>query len=99
MPGAPKPYRLIFTILRETGMRVGEVLALNLGDVLLEPGREGLRVREPKNGSERIAPLGAQIVELGPCNQTIHQIDECVNVDELEKLTLIYEKLLENLLS
>lgn len=56
---APKPYRLIFTILRETGMRVGEVLALNLSDVFLEPGREGLRVREPKNGSERIAPLGA----------------------------------------
>jgi integrase/recombinase XerD len=48
---APKPYRLIFTILRETGMRVGEVLGLNLNDVFLEPGREGLRVREPKNGS------------------------------------------------
>ena len=56
---APKPYRLIFTLLRETGMRIGEVLALNLDDVLLEPGREGLRIREPKNGSERIAPLGA----------------------------------------
>jgi integrase/recombinase XerD len=40
-------------------MRVGEVLALNLSDVFLEPGREGLRVREPKNASERIAPLGA----------------------------------------
>jgi integrase/recombinase XerD len=58
---APKPYRLIFTILRETGMRIGEVLALNLDVVLLEPGREGLRVREPKNGSERIAPLGANV--------------------------------------
>ncbi|KPV53712.1 hypothetical protein SE17_08035 [Kouleothrix aurantiaca] len=56
---APKPYRLIFTLLRETGMRIGEVLALNFDDVLLEPGREGLRIREPKNGSERIAPLGA----------------------------------------
>ena len=56
---APKPYRLIFTLLRETGMRIGEVLALNVDDVLLEPGREGLRIREPKNGSERIAPLGA----------------------------------------
>jgi len=55
-----QPYRLIFTILRETGMRVSEVLALQLGDVSLEPGREGLRVREPKNGTERVAPLGAK---------------------------------------
>lgn len=52
------PYRLIFTILRETGMRVGEVAALNLGDVQLEAGREGLRVREPKNNIERIVVLG-----------------------------------------
>lgn len=57
---APQPYRLIFTILRETGMRVSEVLALQLADVSLEAGREGLRVREPKNGTERIAPLGAK---------------------------------------
>lgn len=56
---APQPYRLIFTIVRETGMRIGEVLSLQLGDVDLSVGREGLRVREPKNGSERIAFLGS----------------------------------------
>lgn len=55
---ASQPYRLIFTLLRETGMRVGEVLGLNLGDVTLEPGREGLRIREAKNKSERVATLG-----------------------------------------
>ena len=55
---APQPYRMIFTLLRETGMRVGEVLGLNLGDVTLEPGREGLRIREAKNKSERVATLG-----------------------------------------
>jgi len=55
---AAQPYRLIFTILRETGMRVGEVLALSLGDVVLESGQEGLRVREPKNHHERIVILG-----------------------------------------
>jgi integrase/recombinase XerD len=54
------PYRLIFTILRETGMRIGEVLTLQLADLCLEGGREGLRVRESKNGNERIAPLGAK---------------------------------------
>jgi len=55
---APPPYRLIFTLLRETGMRAGEVLALRRGDVTLDPGREALRVREPKNGSERVVVLG-----------------------------------------
>ncbi|NTW97256.1 MAG: tyrosine-type recombinase/integrase, partial [Oscillochloris sp.] len=55
---APQPYRLIFTLLRETGMRVGEALGLNLGDVTLEPGREGLRVREAKNKTERVVTLG-----------------------------------------
>jgi len=55
---APRPYRLIFTLLRETGMRAGEALALRRGDVTLDPGREALRVREPKNGSERAVVLG-----------------------------------------
>jgi integrase/recombinase XerD len=55
---APAPYRLIVTILRETGMRAGEVLALRRGDVTLDPGREALRVRAPKNGAERVVVLG-----------------------------------------
>jgi len=55
---APPPYRLILTILRETGMRAGEVLALRRGDVTLDPGREALHVREPKNGAERVVVLG-----------------------------------------
>jgi integrase/recombinase XerD len=59
MQQAPQPFRLIFTILRETGMRVGEVLALDVGDVVLARGREGLRIRAPKNGNERIAFLGS----------------------------------------
>jgi integrase/recombinase XerD len=50
---APLPYRHIFTILRETGMRISEVLDLRIGDVILEVGHETLRVREPKNGIER----------------------------------------------
>lgn len=54
----PQPYRLIFTLLRETGMRAGEVLALRRGDVTLDEGREALRVREPKNGAERVVVLG-----------------------------------------
>ncbi len=46
-----------------------------------------------------IAPTGAQVIELGPCNATIHKIDECVKVADLEPLTTIYQKIIENLLT
>jgi site-specific recombinase XerD len=55
---APQPFRLALTILRETGMRAGEVLALTLGDVALDAGREALHVRDPKNRTERMVVLG-----------------------------------------
>lgn len=46
-----------------------------------------------------IAPTGAQVVELGPLNATIHQIDEHVGVEELETLSRIYEGILVRLLA
>ncbi len=46
-----------------------------------------------------IAPTGAEVVELGPVNATIHQRDEHVAVADLERLSLIYERLLEQLLA
>ncbi|MFV2059543.1 MAG: succinyl-diaminopimelate desuccinylase [Gammaproteobacteria bacterium] len=46
-----------------------------------------------------IAPTGAQVVELGPLNKTIHQIDENVSIDDINKLSLIYESMLVNLLN
>ncbi len=45
-----------------------------------------------------IAPMGAQVVELGPVNATIHKVDEQVVASELDELTEIYEKILEKLL-
>lgn len=45
-----------------------------------------------------IAPFGVETVELGPVNATIHKYNECVNLEELETLTLIYERTLERLL-
>ena len=45
-----------------------------------------------------IAPTGAQVVELGPCNKTIHQINECVKCDDLEKLVDIYYHILVDVL-
>ncbi|NQY27061.1 MAG: succinyl-diaminopimelate desuccinylase [Piscirickettsiaceae bacterium] len=46
-----------------------------------------------------IAPTGAQVIELGPLNATIHQVDECVSVADLDTLSAIYETLLVQLLS
>ena len=45
-----------------------------------------------------IAPSGAQVIELGPCNATIHQIDECVKVADLEPLADIYQRIMLELL-
>lgn len=44
-----------------------------------------------------IAPTGAQVIELGPCNATIHKINECVSIPDLSQLTEVYLQLLLNL--
>ena len=46
-----------------------------------------------------IAPTGAQVVELGPLNATIHQVNECVTADDLDTLSEVYEKIISNLLT
>lgn len=45
-----------------------------------------------------IAPTGAQVIELGPVNTSIHKVNECVKVDDIDKLALTYQQILENLL-
>ena len=37
-----------------------------------------------------IAPLGVEVVEIGPVNATIHQVDECIELAQLERLPAIY---------
>lgn len=46
-----------------------------------------------------IAPTGAQVIELGPVNASIHKIDENIGIDELEELTGIYHEILVQLLT
>ncbi len=46
-----------------------------------------------------IAPTGAQVIELGPVNASIHKIDERVVVEDLERLSRIYEGILVRLLA
>jgi len=45
-----------------------------------------------------IAQEGTQVVELGPNNSTIHQVNESVSVQDLEDLTKIYSQVLTNIL-
>ncbi|USD35994.1 succinyl-diaminopimelate desuccinylase [Ferrimonas sp. SCSIO 43195] len=45
-----------------------------------------------------IAPTGAQVIELGPLNATIHKVNECVSIEDLEQLALCYEEIMERLL-
>jgi len=46
-----------------------------------------------------IAPTGAQVIELGPCNATIHQVNESVSCEDLIALTDIYYHTLINALA
>jgi len=46
-----------------------------------------------------IAPTGSQVLELGPLNATIHQVNECVGVEELDTISTYYEKIMEKLLA
>jgi len=45
-----------------------------------------------------IAPTGAQVVEIGPVNESIHKIDENININDLEKLTEVYLDIIKRLL-
>jgi succinyl-diaminopimelate desuccinylase len=44
-------------------------------------------------------PGGIETVELGPVNRTIHRIDECIDLADLERLPLLYRRVIESLLA
>ncbi|MDU2187193.1 MAG: succinyl-diaminopimelate desuccinylase [Klebsiella pneumoniae] len=46
-----------------------------------------------------IARMGAQVVELGPVNATIHKINECVNAADLQLLARMYQRVMEQLVA
>ena len=46
-----------------------------------------------------IAPTGTQVVELGVVNATIHKVDECVRVEDVDRLSVAYERVMELLLA
>jgi succinyl-diaminopimelate desuccinylase len=46
-----------------------------------------------------IAPTGAQVVELGVANATIHKVNECVRVEDIDVLSQIYERVMQRVLT
>lgn len=46
-----------------------------------------------------IARMGAQVVELGPVNATIHKINECVKASDLQMLSRMYQRIMEQLIA
>lgn len=46
-----------------------------------------------------IAQLGTQVVELGPVNSTIHKVNECVDAADLQLLSRMYQRIIEQLIS
>jgi succinyl-diaminopimelate desuccinylase len=45
-----------------------------------------------------IAPLGAEVVEVGPVNATIHKVDECIALEDLERLPALHYSIAARLL-
>jgi succinyl-diaminopimelate desuccinylase len=101
-------------VLRQHGLRYTLSWALSgnpfltPGGTLVEAVRAALRTTlgiEPQlstsggtSDGRFIASTGAEVVELGPINATIHQVDERVGVAELESLSSAYEAVLARLL-
>ena len=46
-----------------------------------------------------VAPTGAEVIELGPVNKTIHKVNECVNVEDLVILEKMYNGIITNLIN
>ncbi len=75
-----------------------------LREIVIEACREVCGIEpEPSTGGGTsdgrfIAPLGAEVVEVGPVNATIHKVDECVALDDLERLPALYLAITRRLL-
>ena len=80
-----------------TGRELIEATQAAVRDIL------GLEARPDTGGGTSdgrfVAPTGAQVVELGPLNGTIHKIDECIPVEDIDVLSTVYERILINLLA
>lgn len=77
----------------------GDLVAATVAAIRAETGAEPeLSTSGGTSDGRFIAPTGAQLIELGPLNATIHQINERVAVADLDRLSRIYQGILERLL-
>jgi succinyl-diaminopimelate desuccinylase len=68
--------------------------------ILEQTGRETeLSTSGGTSDGRFIAPYRVEVIELGPVNATIHQVNECVSLQDLEILENIYFSISEKLLS
>lgn len=78
----------------------GDLVNAVVAAIKTETGRDAeLSTSGGTSDGRFIAPTGAQVVELGPINATIHKVNECISAQDLETLTGIYQRALENLLT
>jgi succinyl-diaminopimelate desuccinylase len=76
----------------------GKLLKLYKQSILAETGlTTELSTSGGTSDGRFIAPTGAEVIELGLVNDTIHKVDECCSIDDLNKLSNIYEQILQRL--
>jgi len=78
------------------GGRLIEATQQAIGEVLGYPTE--LSTGGGTSDGRFIAPTGAEVLELGPLNATIHKLNECVAVADLDRLSTTYRRILELLL-
>jgi len=93
----------------EVDWRVSGVPYLTDGNELIDVVSQaihhelGIRTESSTTGGTSdgrfVAPTGAQVVELGPLNQTIHKVNECLALGDLEKLHKVYYRILVSILT
>ncbi len=77
----------------------GALLEATVAAIRDEAGREpDVNTAGGTSDGRFIAPTGAQVLELGPLNATIHKVNEQVRVEDLDQLSAIYERILHRLL-
>lgn len=77
----------------------GDLVAATVAAIRAETGLDPeLSTSGGTSDGRFIAPTGAQVIELGPLNATIHQINERVAVADLDRLSRVYQGVLERLL-
>ncbi len=78
----------------------GELVDALVAGIAAETGRDTeLSTAGGTSDGRFIAPTGSQVVEVGPVNATIHKVDECVSAEDLNTLSAIYQRALEQLLT